>query len=226
MYSESFETYLQTPQPLISVIISAYNKAPYLTETIQSLAAQNYSNLEILVVDDGSTDGTTQLVDSLPGTFPNLKICTFHKQNGGVSDARNYLIERCTGRIVLSVDADDLVAPGFIDDALAAMRRERANLIYTDVEVFGGDSSEWCPPAYDPYYVRYNNCVPSLVLYDKQLWISSGGYNKAIPFNEDWSFFINLQLVGVNAYKLSKKYFRYRYTKTGFFHSCIKDERK
>lgn len=94
-------------QPLISVIVPVYNIIPYLPRCVESLQQQTYRNLEILLVDDGSTDDTPALCDRLAET--DGRICVFHKKNGGPSSARNLGLEQAKGKYVGFVDSDDYV---------------------------------------------------------------------------------------------------------------------
>ena len=91
----------------ISVIIPCFNLEKYIENTVQSVLNQTYDNLEIILVDDGSTDSTPQLIDSLAKR--EGRVSAFHKQNGGVSSARLYGIERATGDWIAFVDGDDLL---------------------------------------------------------------------------------------------------------------------
>ena len=91
----------------ISVIIPCFNLEKYIEKTVQSVLNQTYDNLEIILVDDGSTDGTPQLIDSLAKR--EGRVSAFHKQNGGVSSARLYGIERASGDWIAFVDGDDLL---------------------------------------------------------------------------------------------------------------------
>lgn len=95
--------------PLISVIIPVYNIMDCLERCVASVCAQTYENLEILLVDDGSTDGTGGLCDELAGKDARIRV--FHKPNGGSSSARNYGIERARGEYLGFVDSDDFVEP-------------------------------------------------------------------------------------------------------------------
>lgn len=98
-----------TELPLISVIVPVYNIMDYLPRCVQSLQRQTYPNLEILLVDDGSTDGTGQLCDQLAAQ--DARVRALHKENGGTSSARNMGIEKARGEFLGFVDSDDYVEP-------------------------------------------------------------------------------------------------------------------
>lgn len=95
--------------PLISVIVPVYNIMDCLPRCVQSLQRQTYENLEILLVDDGSTDGTGQLCDRLAREDKRIRV--LHKKNGGTSSARNLGIEWASGKFLGFVDSDDYVEP-------------------------------------------------------------------------------------------------------------------
>lgn len=92
---------------VISVVVPVYNVRDYLTRCVRSLQAQTYEQLEILLVDDGSTDGTGELCDALAKEDERIRV--FHKPNGGSSSARNLGIEMATGSYLGFVDSDDYV---------------------------------------------------------------------------------------------------------------------
>ncbi|MGN1146475.1 MAG: glycosyltransferase family 2 protein [Acetatifactor sp.] len=94
-------------KPLISIIVPVYNIMEYLPRCVESLQAQTYSNIEILLVDDGSTDGTGALCDRLAEQDGRIRV--FHKQNGGPSSARNLGILNSEGEYLGFVDSDDFV---------------------------------------------------------------------------------------------------------------------
>lgn len=93
--------------PLISVILPIYNIEAYLDKCMESVRNQTYSNLEIIMVDDGSTDSCGEVCDRYAGI--DERIVVFHKKNGGLSDARNYGIERARGEYITCIDPDDFV---------------------------------------------------------------------------------------------------------------------
>lgn len=96
-------------EPKISVVIPAYNVAPYLRECLDSVLSQTYENLEVLLVDDGSTDETPVLCDAYAAR--DGRITVIHRENGGISAARNSGLDAATGEFIGFVDADDRAAP-------------------------------------------------------------------------------------------------------------------
>lgn len=91
-----------------SIIVPVYNVAPYLERCVRSLANQDYEAYEIILVDDGSTDGSENMCETYAGADDRIKV--FHKNNGGLSSARNYGIKNAAGEYLLFVDSDDYVA--------------------------------------------------------------------------------------------------------------------
>ena len=112
---------------MVSVIVPAYNIAPFIERCVNSLLSQTYSDLEILLVDDGSTDATPALCDRFAGEDQRIRV--FHKTNGGVSSARNLALDYCQGEYISIIDGDDWVEPTLYEDAVRAMRE-------TDTDVF------------------------------------------------------------------------------------------
>lgn len=95
--------------PLISVIIPAYNVAVYLERTLDSVLAQTYSNMEVIVVNDGSSDSTAQLLDAYAAQDPRVR--AIHKENGGVTSARLRGVAEASGQWIGFVDGDDYIEP-------------------------------------------------------------------------------------------------------------------
>ena len=92
---------------LISIVVAVYNVEKYISACIDSLLAQNYANVEIILVDDGSTDHSGEICDSYSKRDKRIKV--IHKENGGLSSARNVGIEMANGSLIGFVDGDDTV---------------------------------------------------------------------------------------------------------------------
>ena len=97
----------------VSIIVPVYNASPYLERCMESLLGQTYRNTEILLLDDGSTDGSGRICDRFADSHENVKV--FHMPNGGVSAARNRGLQECCGEYVTFVDADDILAGDMLE---------------------------------------------------------------------------------------------------------------
>ena len=112
---------------LISVIVPCYNVKPYLRRCIDSIASQASVSLEVIMVDDGSTDGTGKLCDTIAAADGRIRV--IHKANGGLSDARNAGLDASTGPIVTFVDSDDFLPPHAISTLLTLMLATGADVV-------------------------------------------------------------------------------------------------
>lgn len=99
--------------PIVSIVVPAYNCERYISECLTSLQGQDFRDLEVVVVDDGSTDGTAKVVGSFAAADSRFKL--IRTENHGVSHARNVALGQVTGDYVLFVDADDWVAPDYVE---------------------------------------------------------------------------------------------------------------
>ncbi len=119
-------------QPKVSVIIPAFNSAPFIAETIQSVLAQTYGNFEIIVVDDGSTDTTLDVLNE----FGN-QITVLTKANGGPASARNLAIRNASGKYIAFLDADDLWTPEKLAEQVAFLEAHpEVGLTYAEALMF------------------------------------------------------------------------------------------
>jgi len=98
---------------LVSIIVPAYNVDRYIEKCILSILSQSYENIQVIVVDDGSTDSTSAIIDGFH--YMDDRLIVFHVKNNGVSAARNIGIENADGDYILFVDADDYVATDFVE---------------------------------------------------------------------------------------------------------------
>lgn len=123
---------------LISVIIPVYNAAPYLDDCLQSVFAQTCEHTEILLVDDGSTDGSGAMCDAFAERDPRVKV--FHKENGGASSARNVGLREATGDYIYFLDSDDHIDPTLLEKLLGSAEENDAELVFFDAYAVDTDS--------------------------------------------------------------------------------------
>lgn len=130
--------------PLVTIVVPVYNVRDYLEDCFSSLVNQTYKNIEILLVDDGSTDGSGELCDELAAA--DCRATVLHKTNGGLSDARNYGVERCRGEWVCFVDSDDCVSPVYVEALVRAVGRTGCAMAAFPFarEFYDGDDAGLC----------------------------------------------------------------------------------
>lgn len=116
---------------LISVIVPIYNVEKYLKKCVDSIINQTYKNLEIILVDDGSPDNCPKICDEYAKQDNRIKV--IHKENGGLSDARNAGIEIATGQYISFVDSDDYIAEDMLDDMITRIINDKSDLVSAGV---------------------------------------------------------------------------------------------
>lgn len=114
-------------EELVSIIVPVYNVKPFLTESLDSVVHQTYTNLEIIVVDDGSTDGSETICDEYARIDKRVRV--IHQDNHGLSTARNVGINLASGDTIVFLDSDDAFRPDFVKIMLSEMIREEADLV-------------------------------------------------------------------------------------------------
>ena len=113
-------------KPVVSIIIPAYNAQDYIARCIDSALASNFNDLEIVVVNDGSSDSTQQIIDWYVQNYPN--VVSFQKENGGVADTRNYGIERARGEYIAFLDNDDMVRPNMLSTLYSSITKNGCDI--------------------------------------------------------------------------------------------------
>ncbi|WOC52545.1 glycosyl transferase family 2 [Bergeyella porcorum] len=117
----------------VSIIVPVYNVEHYLNKCLSSLVNQSLQEIEILVVNDGSTDNSQQIIDDFQQRFPE-KIFPFVKENGGLSDARNFALDRASGEFIGFVDSDDYVTETMFDEMYHLAKKHNAEMVVCNLQ--------------------------------------------------------------------------------------------
>ena len=125
-------------EPLISVIVPVYNVEKYLRTCVDSILVQSYSALEVILIDDGSTDGSPQICDQYAQQDPRIQV--IHQKNAGLSAARNAGIDICRGEYLTFIDSDDFIHERFVELLLNACLSNNADIAVGDLERVPEDS--------------------------------------------------------------------------------------
>lgn len=152
--------------PLLTIIIPAYNITEYLSRCVRSVTAQTYRRLEIILVDDGSTDGTGELCDELAREDDRIRV--YHKENGGSSSARNLALKYAAGEYIGFVDSDDYVEPDMYEELLKAIQRFQAPAAQTgrdEIDEKGNPLPDICVPPDRPLVIEGGEFLKELLLH-------------------------------------------------------------
>jgi len=195
--------------PKISVVIPCYNQGIFLTEAIKSVLAQTFFDYEIIVVDDGSTDSETlTILDRIDD--PLIRV--LRTANGGLAMARNRGIAASTGNIILPLDADDLIAPTYLEKGAAVFADDSGvGVVYSMADKFGAVNGLWQLPEYSPSLILRENMVFCSAMYYRESWEMVGGYNTNMKHGwEDWDLWLSFCELGIRFVRIPEILFHYR----------------
>lgn len=215
--------------PLVSVIMPCYNGARFIAESIESVLAQTHENLELIVVDDGSTDDSVEIVHGFGGRVRSEQL----PQNQGVNFARNRGVDVARGNFIQFIDSDDLLRPDKVARSLEIFG-EDIDVVFTGVESFGAagasralpDAPAWYSavrhllgrrnpqPGFDPdfpleFFVRQGAQTAQL-LHRRVHYLASGGFDRGLFEQDDYEFHFRLALNGSRFRHLPEPLVRYR----------------
>ena len=212
---------------LLSVIIPIYKVEAYLKECVDSVLAQTYPNIEIILVDDGTPDRSGEMADEYAARFPD-KIRVVHKENGGLSSARNAGLDIARGEFIGFVDSDDAILPEYYADMIEAMERTGADTAGS-AQLVWNEPRDVVPPL--PEETVFTGPEALIAFFERK--VDSASYTRVyrrsligdtrfIPgiINEDMPFLTEIYLRASRVVYLPKGYYLYRVTPgsiTNFF---------
>lgn len=124
---------------MISIIVPVYNVEKYIHQCVDSIINQTYSNIEIILVDDGSPDNCGKICDEYAARDSRIKV--IHKANGGLSDARNYGIDAASGEWLMFVDSDDWIEPDMAEKLYYAVEKENTDLACANIFIYDNETA-------------------------------------------------------------------------------------
>ena len=194
----------------VSVIIPCYNTGKYIFDAINSVKNQTFTNWEILIVDDGSTDIETKKI--LSKLENNEKIKIIYQDNQGPSNARNVGIAHAKGELILPLDADDMISSQYMEEAIPLFEKnDNLGIVYCRAQKFGKESGEWMLPIYSPRQMVVNNVIFVSSFFKKSDWELVGGFPTYARFGmEDYAFWLRILRLGRDVHRIDKILFSYR----------------
>jgi glycosyltransferase involved in cell wall biosynthesis len=203
-------------QPTVSVVLPCYNAHAFLPRALDSVRAQTYLDIEIIVVDDGSNNPETiTYLDALPDDVHLVR-----HENRGLAAARNTGFRNAKGRYVLPLDCDDWIEPTFIEAALAALEAApQCRYAYAHIAL-SGEASGTLAKHFNYFEQLFLNQLPYCILIERDAWEQQGGYDETMRQGyEDWEFNIRLGSHGVIGVEIPEPLFNYHVSQAGMLRS-------
>ncbi|TLU67355.1 glycosyltransferase [Thalassotalea litorea] len=189
-------------QPLVSVIIPVYNGEQYLPRTVSSILEQEYINIELIFVNDGSSDESATLLESFKQQDPRVKV--FHQENAGVGAARNFAVSKASGELIAFCDQDDLWHPQKLAKQVPLFANPKVGLAYCGALSEYTERQGMHTPTFEDKYrgdvfehlIRINMLTCCTAVMRKSLFDYVGGFDadKELMGVDDWHLWLKVSL--------------------------------
>jgi glycosyltransferase involved in cell wall biosynthesis len=209
--------------PPVSVLTPCFNHGRWLRDCVESVRAQDYPQIEMIVVDDGSTEEDTRAYLEELDRAPDVKLVRMAR-NSGPSAARNRGLEHAQGRYILPLDADNILLEDAVSRLVIQLQGagEDVGFVYPAIQYFGNREDYFEPPAFNGWLLTRGNYIDTCALIDRQVFDDGARYPEEIVLgHEDWDFFLTLLERGIHGEPARGKTLRYR--KHGFTRSDVVD---
>ncbi|MCF6238698.1 MAG: glycosyltransferase, partial [Candidatus Marinimicrobia bacterium] len=199
----------------VTVVIPCYNYADYLREAVESVVKQTFSDWEIIIVNDGSTDNSADVAQALIAEYQNYQLRLIDQPNSGQpAIARNNGIKQANGQYILALDADDHLHPQALERLVGAVEKygDQPTVAFGWLQSFGSDDSLWSARKFATADLLRRNQMPAGSLFHKSVWELQGGYRENVPGFEDWDFWIGAARIGATFHNVPEIVQYYRKT--------------
>lgn len=176
---------------LLSIIVPCYNSEKYIKETLESIKNQEFQDWECIIVNDGSTDQSENIIKDFIKDDCRFKLIS--TENNGVGKARNIALQNAQGKYILPIDSDDLLVSDFTQKGIAFLEQyPNKSLFGGSVEYFGEDKE---PSVFPCFWINYQfmlkqDTIWVSAIYRKDRALEIGGYNETLEGHEDYEFWI------------------------------------
>ena len=192
--------------PTVSILCPVYNAERFISATIDSILEQDYENLQIVIADDCSSDGTVDIVKSYASKYPNKIKLILNKYNLGITDNCNQILEHCTGKYIAFFAGDDLMYPGKVSTQVKVMEGcDDCSFTYHSVDVLDGDkeneiifTTEVNKQGYLSFMdiISKGGVIGACSIMVRSSCLPTGGFSRGFPRVSDWLMHIEVALRG------------------------------
>ncbi len=193
--------------PAISIVSACYNHGKYIHEMLESVFAQSFKSYEVIIVNDGSTDSTREILDSIC----DERVTVIHIENRGPSFARNAGIARAKGALVYNLDADDRIAPELLEKAYNVFSSDTSiGIVSSEICFFGARHGRFKLEPYSLANMLKDNVIGH-AFFRKKDWELVGGYSEDFIYGlEDYDLYLSLIELGRGFHKIPEELMYYR----------------
>ncbi len=203
--------------PAVSIISPAYDVAPYLGDAIESVLAQTFTDFELVVVDDGSTDSTLEIANDYARRDRRVRVQ--HQPNGGISTARNCALRTASGAVFAILDSDDLWHPTFLERQLAILdRHQHVDIVTGNAWFLGSRLNGQCARPWPDLrgtpdlaaILRDETSVFIMSVFRRRVYEAIGGFDESLRTNEDYDYWIRAAAAGFTFWRNDEPLGHYR----------------
>jgi len=211
--------------PLFSIIIPCYNQEKYLTETLDSVLEQTLSCWECIIINDGSTDYSENIIDDY--CKKDSRFIKLNQKNQGLAASRNNGIKIAKGDFILPLDGDDKIGNQYLELAKQEFTKNpQPKLVYCKAEYFDAKNELWDMPEYDYEKLVFVNHIFCTAIFKRKDYLKTSGYDTDMKFGyEDWEFWLQLLHKDDIVVRLNSVQFYYRQRENSMI-SFIDDKNK
>ena len=193
--------------PLVTVAVANYNNGPYLAKCLDSLLAQTWAKLEIIVVDDCSTDNSRQVLD---GYKDRCTVIYRQTNSGNPAYPHNDAFSVAKGELFMYLDPDDWVENSYVEEAVRVLQKNpAAGLVYPGISMFGMRDRVVPANPYDLNRLILANFIPCCAVYRREIWEETGGYVTNVKGADDWNMWVAAASLGYFGVPLNRQHFHY-----------------
>ena len=198
-------------QKKVSVIIPCFNQGGFVEDAVLSAVNQTYKNIEIICINDASTDNSSSVLKKLADTYRNI-VFFDEKENRGVIYARNLGISAATGDYILPLDADNKIERTFIEKTVEVLEKNPdIGVVCSKVKIFGEENKNWNLSEPELKKILYSNNVDNCALFRKSDFLAIGGYKEYMQDGyEDWDLWLSFLEKGLRIHRIDEYLFNYR----------------
>ncbi len=202
-------------RPLVSVIVANYNYGRYLDKALGSILAQTWPHIEIIVVDDASTDDSREVLKA----YEDRCTVIYRESNSGnPCFPHNEAVAVSRGELIMYLDPDDWIERSYVEEGVRLLQKHpEAGIVYPGMDIFGDNPRPIPANAYDIHRLILANFIPCCAIYRREMWEESGGYVDNVKGADDWNLWVSGASLGYLGVPLPRQLFHYYAKSDGLF---------